>query len=633
MRHTTGKKRQLKGNRRAMIADIMINQRKDAVTFRREEAKRLKEFGSQNPPILPSCAVLRKAKEEKLLKQHGLIFSNPILNLLNNANYSKYTGSIISISLLPFFCMYWTPEQQLLYTARCKRDPEAFLTIDATGGIIKRESSQESPIFLYQCVLVSKDGSVPVFQMVSADHRAMMIAFFFRNIIAKGVLAPRTVVTDFGWAILIAASNVFAKCIDFKDYLQKCYAAAVLRNIDMIPACYIRLDVSHLINMVAKWKCLKGKDKVLVRAFYLRCIGQAYQMNSFKELEYFMESLLCVTLSPNTGCTMDKKPLMSDVRMQYLNNIIKDVDINNKIKTDISDDDDENPEVVSFIDDFSNHETNSNATDWIEWSNSVLDAAKKIAEISKNGNIINACYNPEFAKQIRTRLLPYLLVWTGIMRPCFKRSGEIAASSSVEAEFADLKNRGFKGQLPMRIDKFVLQHLEFLNSKIILASDEKDISQTNNTSLELNIHTQNIMFDHYNNPIKLNTTNNLETSKTFKTKEDININKNSESSFENTSTDIIDNVKNLSDVSMKNNDIEYIPDNTDLFDEENLNEFNDRKEKNYIWSICENWHGLTSSTDIVNDYEREPPKSVSKKRTKPSYLDKCPEWEYIKNNK
>jgi len=212
-----------------------------------------------------------------------------------------------------------------LYTTRCKRDPEAFLTIDATGGIIKRASSQDSPVFLYQCVLVSKDGSVPVFQMVSSDHRAVMIAFFLRNIIAKGIPASSTVISDFGWAILIAVSDVFAKYVDFRDYLQKCYASAVLENIDMLPSCYIRLDVSHLINMVAKWNCLKGKDKILVRVFNLRCIGQVYQMDNFAEIEYIIESLMSVALSKTIGNTIEGKSLMSDVRMQYLNNMIKGI--------------------------------------------------------------------------------------------------------------------------------------------------------------------------------------------------------------------------------------------------------------------------------------------------------------------
>jgi len=106
-----------------------------------------------------------------------------------------------------------------MYLARYKKDPEAFLTLDATGDIIKREASQDPPIYLYQCVFVIKEGSIPVFQIISADHRAMTIAFFLRNIIAKNIPIPRTVISDFEWVILIAVSNVFAKCYDFKDYL------------------------------------------------------------------------------------------------------------------------------------------------------------------------------------------------------------------------------------------------------------------------------------------------------------------------------------------------------------------------------------------------------------------------------
>lgn len=91
------------------------------------------------------------------------------------------------------------------------------------------------------------------------------------------------IVSDFGWAILIVVS---AKCINFHDYLNKCFAAIVLGNIDMIPFCY-RLDIYHLTSMVSKWKCLKGKYKILIRAFYIRCISQVYLMDSFKELKYF----------------------------------------------------------------------------------------------------------------------------------------------------------------------------------------------------------------------------------------------------------------------------------------------------------------------------------------------------------
>lgn len=71
-----------------------------------------------------------------------------------------------------------------------------------------------------------------------------MISFFLRNIIARNVPIPRTVVTDFGWVLLIAVSDVLAKCVNFRDYLQKCYDTVILGNISILPTCYVRLDVS-----------------------------------------------------------------------------------------------------------------------------------------------------------------------------------------------------------------------------------------------------------------------------------------------------------------------------------------------------------------------------------------------------
>jgi len=127
--------------------------------------------------------------------------------------------SLILVYYLSSVCIGPLNNNYCMYLARYKKDPEAFLTLDATGDIIKREASQDPPIYLYQCVFVIKEGSISVFQIISADHRAMTIAFFLRNIIAKNIPIPRTVISDFEWVILIAVSNVFAKCYDFKDYL------------------------------------------------------------------------------------------------------------------------------------------------------------------------------------------------------------------------------------------------------------------------------------------------------------------------------------------------------------------------------------------------------------------------------
>jgi len=110
-------------------------------------------------------------------------------------------------------------------------------------------------------------------------------------------------------------------------------------------------------------------------------------MNFFKELEYFMESLLCIVLSKSIGCAANGKQLAWDLRMQYLNDIIKDNVDNNKIEIMINKN--ENVEIDSLTDDLPNKNINSDSTDWIEWSDFVLDNAKKIAENATCGSVIN----------------------------------------------------------------------------------------------------------------------------------------------------------------------------------------------------------------------------------------------------
>jgi len=64
-----------------------------------------------------------------------------------------------------------------------------------------------------------------------------------------------------------------------------------------------------------------------------------------------MESLLSVALSKSIGCTMNGNMLMSEVRIQYLNNIIKGSnnfdDILDTVKNN-----DENPEIERFSERF-----------------------------------------------------------------------------------------------------------------------------------------------------------------------------------------------------------------------------------------------------------------------------------------
>ncbi|CAH0724634.1 unnamed protein product, partial [Brenthis ino] len=52
------------------------------------------------------------------------------------------------------------------------------------------------------------------------------------------------------------------------------------------------------------------------------------------------------------------------------------------------------------------------------------------------------------------------------MVPIYGRGSVTATSAAVKSEFADLKHREFRGEIPMRTDRFVIQHLERIDNKI-----------------------------------------------------------------------------------------------------------------------------------------------------------------------
>lgn len=68
-----------------------------------------------------------------------------------------------------------------------------------------------------------------------------------------------------------------------------------------------------------------------------------------------------------------------------------------------------------------------------------------------------------------------MTLWTRVMLPIFGKGSIIATSAAIESEFCDIKKRAFKGELPMRVDKFILKHLDHIDNKLKLLSNESDI--------------------------------------------------------------------------------------------------------------------------------------------------------------
>lgn len=154
-------------------------------------------------------------------------------------------------------------------------------------------------------------------------------------------------VTDYSRALLVALARAFLDCADLKHYFQYCYDITVKNKETVMPASYLRLDVSHIIRIVSNWECLRNLPNK-VRQFYLRCISQAYKMQSLKELHSLLFSLLVVALSEDVGYMDDKNPVSAETCLQSLNNCIKDEHSPEQLN---------NTEDELLLDDFDSEET------------------------------------------------------------------------------------------------------------------------------------------------------------------------------------------------------------------------------------------------------------------------------------
>lgn len=431
--------------------------------------------------------------------------------------------------------------------------------------------------------------------MVSTKQHASQISFFLLEILRSGVPIPPLVVSDFEKAILLAVARIFGNCRDLQHYLEICYNILVSKDTLTLPTCYIRLDVSHVVAMVARWPCLKRKTSK-IRQFFLRCICIIYQSDNLIEIETLLKSVLVVALSEEIGENGNGELLNSEVHLRFANNSIKGVTINDD--TSVND---------CFLRD---GDDDGMSESWTEWATIVYNQAEKIASQSINGTTVNAFYDPEVAQKIRL-LMSSLSLWTGIMKQYFKIGNKIATSSSVEAEFSILKSKIFKDQLPIRIDKFILQHVQYIKGKLLLATaehrdcavDKRNIDVQTDSNKTINkcavLRTIPDETEELESTLDTNCYN-FETCKVECSSSTIPLETTPQPSsfmdFSNRSSSSLKISPELSLIANNNNNQEV----------NSLNE-------------VENWRGKATQDTSTS-------RTVSLNRRKPNYLDSCPDW-------
>lgn len=335
--------------------------------------------------------------------------------------------------------------------------PGSFVSFDATGTVVKRlrrPCGNSGHVFLYQGVLCSQGEHIPVVQMLSESHTINSIANWLTEWQRAGAAVPKEVVCDFSLALLGALVKAFTPYPDLKTYINLCFGVLARKPEDpKLPPCFIRVDVAHCIKLISRWECLRQRGN-RVREFYLRAMAQLLQSDTLEDARELIHSIAVVAFSESEGNDDKGFPVVSETCKTHLKRRFSDVVL------PCASEDDHLTEVTGI------EETLH--TDLKTWVTEICEESKMKA--AHHGDRDNLHFLPEIVPNI-IRMACYLPLWTAVMVPHFKSVHNTASSANVEAEFKNIKHGLFKHEsLPIRSDRFVIRHLEFLEGNMRLSS-------------------------------------------------------------------------------------------------------------------------------------------------------------------
>ncbi|KAF0717390.1 jerky protein-like, partial [Aphis craccivora] len=107
-----------------------------AAYIQRTEAKKVKDYGDNEPSHIPSLNALRLIKHKSLLKDH--IHENPLISISLLKGTPPYNNIIREIGYDKFFMHFWTSAKINNYRNYLKTYSTPTISIDATGSVVKK---------------------------------------------------------------------------------------------------------------------------------------------------------------------------------------------------------------------------------------------------------------------------------------------------------------------------------------------------------------------------------------------------------------------------------------------------------------------------------------------------------------
>lgn len=445
-KHTFTRKRRLTHDRKRFFEEKLKTTYPSNVLNGLANEMPLMEHESRD---IPSESALKSIRHKVL---NNSMLDQNCINALRKMKYlPQFEGAIKEISTDPLRVIFWTRYQEMWYKNYAENEIPN-ISVDATGSIVTSANLLSAlgldhiklpHIFLYLIVAKTSEGvSVPVGQFLSADQRSIAISYFFQSWQLAFKKLPRVIVLDDSAALLKSCVISFTSCQSSKDYVHNC-CMAINGNKDALPACYIRMDISHFVKNLRRLDVFKKIDK-RIADFYLCCIGVIIQCESFEDIKNIVRNVLLLATNPNEGSLRNGQLLPSAESRNKLNKLIRTHNV-----AFVSDSDDKLKD--------STFEEFESAADWIDEIIAETSLEEKKNYLDESNIEINMYYLPDLV---------------GVLRKLCSRmtADTLASSSNVESTFNRIKNIIMQNiRLPVRIDLFMEKYLASINGSTKLA--------------------------------------------------------------------------------------------------------------------------------------------------------------------
>lgn len=124
-------------------------------------------------------------------------------------------------------------------------------------------------------------------------------SFWLGEWLRLGGEIPNEFVSDMAMAIIGAAVRAFSCRPSVVDYINSLFKLLNGEE-EIIPKCFVRIDIAHFIKNVARCKPLKN-TRVKHRDFFIRCVTLMIRMKSLSEAKEHILAVLVIAMSLTEG--------------------------------------------------------------------------------------------------------------------------------------------------------------------------------------------------------------------------------------------------------------------------------------------------------------------------------------------